>query len=305
MTESAAVIGLGLIGGSLLRRLAEVGVAAIGYDTDSEAVRAARAAGLHAADTPPRNAPMTIVAVPHPALEPVFRTLAGGDGIVTDVTSVKASVAALARRYDLDFVGGHPMAGTERSGFAAGSAELFRDRRWVLTLDANTAIGSWRRVASLVCNLGAHVVPADPAAHDAAVARVSHLPHVLAAVLTLIGTEDPLAGCVAAGSFADATRVAATRPELSAAMCDENAVELAAVIDQAVRRLRVLPVGESDRLFRPAQQAYRRWADRTVTEHTLRWADIRDPTAELAAIGSRGGWIRAIDSEGIITCIPQ
>src|SRR5207248_3220321 len=129
------------------------------------------------------------LAVPLPAVGTVLDELAGAgySGLVTDVTSVKGPVGALVRRSGLlaGYVGGHPMAGRETSGFAAADGDLFRDCAWVLCLEpGETDLSDWLTLAQVVTGLGARVVPATAAEHDLAVAAVSHVPHLLACALT-------------------------------------------------------------------------------------------------------------------------
>ncbi|MGA8113592.1 MAG: prephenate dehydrogenase/arogenate dehydrogenase family protein, partial [Actinocatenispora sp.] len=193
--RAVTVVGLGLIGGSVLRSLARAGLTARGYDADPATRDAARRAGTrwHIGDSLPdvvRGADLVLLAVPLPVLPRVLDDLAGGelagyDGLLTDTTSAKQPVRRLinARRPAGRFVGGHPMAGRERAGFAAGDETLFDDRPWVLCLEPETPMTDWLALADLVTRLGARVVPATTAEHDAAVARVSHLPNLTAAAL--------------------------------------------------------------------------------------------------------------------------
>ncbi|MCX6467224.1 MAG: prephenate dehydrogenase/arogenate dehydrogenase family protein, partial [Pseudonocardiales bacterium] len=133
----------------------------------------------------------------------------------------------------------HPMAGTSESGWAAGSATLFVDAAWVVAADDGLDLDVWRDVAELAWACGARVVPAAADEHDLAVARISHLPHLLAAVLAAVGAagDDDLTLSLAAGSFADGTRVAGTRPELVLAMCEGNRDALLSAVDDALGRL--------------------------------------------------------------------
>jgi prephenate dehydrogenase len=104
--------------------------------------------------------------------------------------------------------------------------------------DDGTDPAVWAQVAQLALDCGAHVVPAGAADHDAAVARVSHLPHVLAAVLAAVGSDGgPLAMALGAGSFTDGTRVAGSAPELVRAMCEGNRDALLDAVDDALGRL--------------------------------------------------------------------
>ncbi|MEJ7702652.1 MAG: prephenate dehydrogenase/arogenate dehydrogenase family protein [Geodermatophilaceae bacterium] len=137
------------------------------------------------------------------------------------------------------FVGGHPMAGTEQSGFAASDPGLYDGAAWVLCLQEDTDLTKWLRVAAVLTGIGARVVPATAAEHDAAVAQVSHLPHLLAAALaSTVADAGPLALTLAAGSFRDGTRVAATAPELPTSMCQDNVDAVRAALAETVDRLR-------------------------------------------------------------------
>ena len=159
---------------------------------------------------------------------------------MTDVGSVKAPVLAAARAAGLAgrYVGGHPMAGVERSGFAATDPALLDGAVWVLALEEDTDLAGWLTVAELVTAAGCRVLPTTAAAHDEAQARISGLPHLLAAALAVAGgTGGPLAGALAAGSFRDGTRVAGSRPELIAALCDGNRDALAGVLDETLAEL--------------------------------------------------------------------
>ncbi|MGW5050689.1 prephenate dehydrogenase [Actinokineospora sp. NPDC004072] len=245
--RAVCVIGLGLIGGSLLRAAAAAGRRVWGATASAEDAAAAAAEGFAVSevDAALRRAAeenaLIVLAVPLPAIDAVARKVAdlAPHCPLTDVTSVKGPVAVLVERHTPNpFVGGHPMAGRSESGWAAGSAELFSGAAWVVTVDDGTDLGLWREVAELALSCGAHVVPATAAAHDDAVARISHLPHLLAAVLAACGADGgPLALALAAGSFTDGTRVAATRPDLVQAMCEGNRSALLDAVDDALGRL--------------------------------------------------------------------
>ncbi|WP_279582375.1 prephenate dehydrogenase/arogenate dehydrogenase family protein [Fodinicola feengrottensis] len=97
------------------------------------------------------------------------------------------------------YVGGHPMSGTEKSGFAAADPALFTGRVWVLCLDERTSVADWLRLADLYTSAGARVVPATAAEHDSAVAAISHLPHVVASAVAAGAADEPLALALAAG----------------------------------------------------------------------------------------------------------
>jgi prephenate dehydrogenase len=176
---NVAVIGLGLIGGSLLRALAAGGHRIVGFDADPATRATARTAAARAEPDARwqvagtirdaiAEADLVVLAVPLPALPAVLPGLRGYAGLVTDVTSVKVPVREASG--DLRYVGGHPMAGKETSGFAASDPRLFDGCAWVLCLEDDTDAGDWLTLAELITGLGARVVPATATEHDRAVA---------------------------------------------------------------------------------------------------------------------------------------
>lgn len=247
--DRLCVIGLGLIGGSVLRAAAGAGWAAWGATTSPDDHAGATAEGFTVAPTVDdalRQAAaqdaLVLLAVPLPAVDDVLARLArhAPSCRLTDVVGVKEPVAEEVRRRapGARYVGGHPMAGSSASGWLAGCGELFDGAAWVLAADDGTDHSVWTNVARLALDCGASVVPATAAEHDAAVARVSHLPHVLAAVLASVGADGgPLALALGAGSFTDGTRVAGSRPELVRAMCEGNRAALVDGLDDALGRL--------------------------------------------------------------------
>ena len=242
------VLGLGLIGGSVLRAAVSAGRQAFGYNRSIEGSQAARADGFAATSdlaealtwAAERDA-LIVVAVPMPAvaaLLPRIKQLAA-DCPLTDVISVKGAVlqqvhsAGLLDRY----VGGHPMAGTAQSGWSSGNAGLFTGAPWVVSVDGHVDAVIWSQVMNLALDCGAFVVPAKSTEHDAAVAAISHLPHLFAEAIAATAGEVPLAFALAAGSFRDGTRVAGTAPDLVRAMCEANAAELIPTLDRALELL--------------------------------------------------------------------
>ena len=199
MAERAVcVVGSGLIGGSLLRAAEKAGRTVWGASASEATAAQACADGFDVTintDAALRRAAdsdaLVVLAVPLPAVPDVLRRV---DAIaptcrLTDAVSVKVAVADAVDRYAprARYVGGHPMAGTAESGWAAGDAELFTGAAWVVAADDGLDLDVWRDVAELAWACGARVVPAAADEHDLAVARVSHLPHLLAAVLAAVG----------------------------------------------------------------------------------------------------------------------
>jgi prephenate dehydrogenase len=313
-----AVLGLGLIGGSALRALAAAGHDVIGYDADPATRATARTAAARAplgsrwqivgsvADAV-ASAQLAVVAVPLPAVGTVFGQLAGSgySGLVTDVTSVKGPVRELAAgsltMFPAGFVGGHPMAGRETSGFAAADAGLFRGCTWVLCLEPETSLSDWLTLAGLVTGLGARAVPSTADEHDRSVAVISHVPHLLAAALAARAGTDPLALTLAAGSFRDGTRVAATRPEMVAAMCGGNAGAVRSALDAVLAELTSAraalagadPIGGLVPWLAPGCRVRSGWP---VTAGEP--AELPATADALLRLGRDGGWVTAVAADG-------
>lgn len=257
MTGSICIIGLGLIGGSLLRDLSAAGISAFGYNRSQSGVRAAVREGFDVSSSleevmarASSESSLIVIAVPMSGVSSVLDAIdthAPNCGF-TDVVSVKTAVYDLVvdRGMEERYVGGHPMAGTEHSGWKASTEGLFRGAAWVITYDyalsASTVAPSWvstfTSVAKMITLVGAEAVPSRVETHDAAVARVSHLPHVIAESLAVIGDEGGLlAQSLAAGSFKDATRVASTDPSLVRAMVETNAPAVVSALDEFIEQL--------------------------------------------------------------------
>jgi prephenate dehydrogenase len=281
------VLGLGLIGGSLTRAAQAAGRSVWGATASVHTAQAARADGLDVFPTVDealaRAAEQDALVVLAMPLTAVAQVLERVDAIapncrLTDVVSVKAALRDLVLTHApaARFVGGHPMAGTAESGWAAGSATLFSGANWVIASDDDADPSVWADVAELAWDCGARVVPAGSEEHDVAVGRISHLPHLLAAVLATVadvpallpGDVDPgqLPLTLAAGSFADATRVMDTRPELVLAMCEGNRAGLLSALDEALGRLgaargSLASTGGLAATINPGHAARLRWQD--------------------------------------------
>lgn len=303
------VLGLGLIGGSVLRAATAAGRQAFGYNRSPDGVAAARLDGFDATtnltETLQRAAAtdaLIVLAVPMPALPTMLehvRTTAPGCPL-TDVTSVKVAVARAVRDHGLldRFVGGHPMTGTAHSGWAAGDVGLFVNAPWVIGVDDGVDAQVWAEVMTLALDCGSFVVPARSDEHDAAAAAISHLPHLLAEALAATAADVPLAFSLAAGSFRDGTRVAATAPDLVRAMCEANAGPLDAALDGAIDLLTrardqlatqgsVAELVESGHAARARYDGFDRPQIEGITIGEDGWRD------ELAAAGRAGGVLRS------------
>jgi prephenate dehydrogenase len=291
-----AVVGLGLIGGSVARRLApDHDVRA--WDVDPATRDLAAAAGLTVGQDP--DAEVAVLATPMDVLP---AALGHPARILTDVGSVKVPVLAAARAAGVAdrYVGGHPMAGVERTGFAAADPALLDGAVWVLCLEPDTDLGRWLTVAGLLTASGCRVLPATAARHDEAQARISGLPHLLASALAVAGAAGgPLAGSLAAGSFRDGTRVAGSRAEFVAALCDSNRAALAEVLDATLTTLAgardalrgggtVLPLAVA------GTRARRAWAEPAPAVPVTVDPAAATARSDLLDLGEAGGWLDAV-----------
>jgi prephenate dehydrogenase len=301
-----AVLGLGLIGGSLLQALTRGGYQVTGYDPNPAEAGAARGAGFILAATAAdavAGADLVVLAMPLPELDASLHEIApalSAEVIVTDVGTLKAPVLAQIRATlpGVRFVGGHPLAGTEESGFLSSNPLLFRDAPWALTLEDDTDLQAWLALAVLLCDLGARPVPATAAEQDSAIARVIGLPHVLAETLALTGLHGGELGLsLAAGSYMSGSRVARTRPELVATWCDGNPA-LVTALDDAIGWLQSsrdsLAGGASIlELARAGNRARMEWENREFAP-----VELPADAETLRQHGMHGGWITAVLGKG-------
>ncbi|CAN5519139.1 prephenate dehydrogenase [soil metagenome] len=231
-----AILGTGLIGGSigLGLRTARCSALVVGYDRNPASLECAleRNAVDETAATPEdavRAADVVIVALPVDRIPVACAKLSGSiplSAIVTDVGSAKGEVVVEGERsFGERFVGGHPMAGSERHGMDAADGALFDGAWWVLTPTAATSPAAYATVSDMVQSLGATPVAVGPDVHDSLVARLSHVPQLAASALVdaavASGGREALLG-LAAGGFRDITRIAASDPDLWVAIIRSN-----------------------------------------------------------------------------------
>lgn len=313
LPPALCVLGMGLIGGSLMRASAPH-LPVFGWSPGTTTRAAAASDGFTVVDelgAALRRAAeadaLVVLAAPVTAFPALLRAIDETAPVVrlTDVAGVKSPVAAevAALAPHARYVGSHPMTGTEHSGWQAGRPDLFTDRTWVTTLDDDADVELWAPLAGLALTIGSRVVPCEPDAHDDAAARISHLPHLMAAALAHVGAMGgPLALSLAAGSFADGTRVAGTRPELVRAMCETNAEHLVGAMDEALAQLGVArgSLASSGSVAKIASMGYearaalaRRYAD--LESITLTGGDMVD---QLLSVGAVGGYVTGVFGSG-------
>ncbi len=257
MFARVAVVGCGLIGGSFALALRQAGRAQAFVGFDRDAAHATRAKALGIVDEvvddlsdAVRGADCVVVATPVAAAPAVFGTIATSlapMAIVTDVGSTKGDVidaargalgAAFAR-----FVPGHPIAGREVHGPEAARADLFRDRRVLLTPVVETDRDAVDAIADAWTACGAKVERIDAAAHDRLLSTVSHLPHLLAYLLVAQVADGADAARMlelAGGGFRDFTRIAASSPAMWRDIAIANRDALLADLDDYGARLAAL-----------------------------------------------------------------
>lgn len=285
MIQRLCLIGVGLIGGSLARALRRRGLVGeiTGTDADPANLAIAHEQGIvdHAAPSiaaAAAGADWVVIATPVGAMPAVFsalRPLWRDDVVYTDTGSTKSDVIAAVEQVlgvvPANFVPGHPIAGAERSGAGAAHAGLFDHRRVILTPVASTDPRVLARVDALWEAVGARVSRMPPRHHDEVLAATSHLPHVLAFVLTaMLGRKDEKQEIFqyAAGGFRDFTRIASSDPRMWLDICLANRREIIPLIEQYREALRevaeLMRSGDADpllALFSDARAARQRFLD--------------------------------------------
>lgn len=240
------VVGAGLIGTSVALALRECGVDVLLSDSDDAALGFAEelGAGVRREGTA-QPAELAVLAVP-PGAVPDALAQAQREGVApvyTDVSSVKAAPLARAAEAGCDltaFVGGHPLAGRERSGPAAARSDLFLGRPWVLSPVEETSPAAVEVATALVRACGAEPVTLAPEAHDRAVALVSHAPHLVSTAVAarlLYADVDATALRLAGQGLRDTTRIAAGDPALWDSILSANPGPVADVLDDIMADL--------------------------------------------------------------------
>ena len=254
--NTMAIIGVGLIGGSLARALKKHNTVqrVLGYGRRTSSLVKAKQLGViddFSTDISEvvKQSDMIVVATPLGSYESLFKSMATHikpDAIITDVGSVKGNVVEIANSILDDasrFVPGHPIAGTEQSGVEASFAELFEKHRVILTPTASTNVHALGLVTAMWETTGADVTNMEVQRHDKILAATSHLPHMLAyALVDCLATMDESEEIFsnAAGGFADFTRIASSSPEMWHDICYANRNALLTVLDNFDEHINVI-----------------------------------------------------------------
>lgn len=224
-----AIIGMGLMGGSIAFALKHFGYKGtiIGYDLSKESLQEAKDAGaidlaIEDIGEAVSNVDLVIIATPVGYCKQIFQWIGPflKKGVVlTDVGSVKGAVVEWAEQYlppNIEFLGGHPMTGSEKGGIQAASPYLYENAYYFLTVTNRTSQPTLRRMETFINSLGAYPIMIDPYEHDRVVAQISHIPHLMAVMLVNMLYENkdisylPFVG----GGFRDTTRIASGNPNM-------------------------------------------------------------------------------------------
>jgi prephenate dehydrogenase len=250
LPRTVAIIGLGLIGGSLARDLRRRGVEVLAFDSSGEVVDIALGEGIAARRLPPdlaglEEADLVVLAVPVDGAPRVLEQVAGrlgSEAVITDVGSVKRSIARRAEELGLAqrFVGGHPLAGDHRSGWSAAREGLFAGAPVFLCPTHLTSARAVERVRALWTELGSRPELVTPEEHDRRMATISHLPQI---VSTALAAEVAAAGMTRAElgpGGRDVARLAASSPSMWTAICLESPDTIDAAVAALQERLTAL-----------------------------------------------------------------
>ncbi len=250
---SVGFIGLGLIGGSIARTIRRIHPDAVIYafDTDREALEQAEKDGtvnhvLDAVDEKLSPCSILFLCAPVSVNISYLKTIRGfmdDQCLITDVGSVKGPMQSAILEMDMEenFVGGHPMVGSERSGYENSTDHLLENAYYFLTPCANTNFMLSARFSSFIQGLGALPVSLPPEEHDYITAAISHVPHIVAAELVhLVRRADTRGGMLkqlAAGGFKDITRIASSSPVMWEQICENNSPNIRSLLGDMVRDL--------------------------------------------------------------------
>lgn len=242
-----AIVGLGLMGGSLGIAAVERDLAerVIGFDLEPGSVsraleRKAITEGASSLRQAVEGADLVVLATPVRSIAEVFSQAARwmpAGCVVTDVGSTKTGVVEAVTRMapgHVHFIGGHPMAGSEKDGIEAADPSLYDGCLWILTPTHATSTEAYGRLMRFLTGLGARVLSLDPARHDEALALTSHLPQLLSSTLMGFAADVAASGeglpLLTAGGFRDMTRIAGSSPDLWVDIVQENQPAVAALV---------------------------------------------------------------------------
>jgi len=309
------VIGLGIIGGSLVKAVKRKGLCdcVAAYDLDTNTLDLALKEGtVHEAasgiDNTFKGCEIIFICVPVKKIPETVKQLDGiidSDCILTDVGSTKADVLEQVRKMNITcpFIGGHPMAGSEASGYKASRHTLFENAYYVLTPMNGTEVAYVSKLAGFLKSLGALQIVIEPAAHDYATAAISHVPHVITSALVNtikdLDGSDKLMHTLAAGGFRDITRIASSEPSIWESICltnKDNIIKILGVLSNNINFfIEALAGSDENKLrqfFRSAKEYRDSFSDKRVGALLKTYditVDVEDKPGVIAAIAGELG----------------
>jgi prephenate dehydrogenase len=288
--QKITIIGVGLLGGSIglaARRRKLAGEVAGFVRRKSNLKDCEKAGAVDYATTDilaaVSNSDLIILCTPLAQMLPIVKQFLPAlkrGVIVTDVGSVKADVVreleSLVAKAGAHFIGGHPMAGAEKTGVAAATVDLFKDKICVLTPTKNSNPVAVRKVERFWKSIGVSILKLSPKQHDLFVSRTSHLPHVIAATLTnaVLKTGQKAQRALLATGFRDTTRIASGSPIIWRDIAIANRKNLANSISKVISDLKKLQndlnrkkldVNAVSKFFRSAKQQRDNWLKKTTS----------------------------------------
>jgi len=311
--KNICIIGLGLIGGSLAKSIRRryMDCFITGIDTNQENLDAALFEGTINVGTKGicpeiQKAEIIFICTPINSIPGILSQIApliSPETIITDTGSIKHEIMEAAQRIlgsKANFIGGHPMAGTQHSGYKASLPHLFENAYYVLTPLPSVPESVTDSLAELLKSIGAIPLIMDAKEHDEVVSSISHLPHVVAAALvnTVSSMEDPrnLREQLAAGGFRDITRIASSDPAMWESISFSNRTELLKAItlmqEQLEHFVQILKAGQRQEVytyFKRAQQYRSSLPDRQslvlLPYHDL-YVDVEDRPGEIGKVAT-------------------
>jgi prephenate dehydrogenase len=310
--KKIGVVGLGIIGGSLAKAIHKKGLAdwTVAYNRNRGVTEVALQEGViqQAAggiDSSFAGCEIIFICVPVDEIAGIVQKLAhivDKDAILTDVGSTKSDVIQAISHIPMScaFIGGHPMAGSEATGYRAARANLFENAYYILTPDQKTPDWAVDKLSGFVRSFGALPIVLEPSRHDYATAAISHAPHVLAAALVNavrhLDGEDRIMHTLAAGGFKDITRIASSSPDIWESICRTNKENIADILDKLADGINdfkaALCKEEKDRLkqlFSEAKKYRDSFLDNRVGAIVKTYdiiVDVEDKPGVIAAIAS-------------------
>lgn len=251
--KTIGFIGLGLMGGSIARAIRKYhkDYYLLAYDQNRETLATAVSSGIidavcESEDDRFSNCDYIFLCSPveyNVKYLKYLKQIIGPDTIITDVGSVKGPIHKEIQKLNMEscFIGGHPMAGSEKSGFEASSDRLIENAYYIITPGGEVPLDKLTDFTELVSSLGAIPMVLTSEEHDFITAGVSHLPHIIASALvnlvSMLDNDQEYMKTIAAGGFRDITRIASSSPVMWEQICVENSENISNVLDDFIRLL--------------------------------------------------------------------